>query len=78
MNASDNRWDNLRVATRSQNNMNKKCKGYYFSKKEGKYKSLIQVDYKKICLGTFDTEHEAKIAYENAVDKYHGEFGRKS
>jgi hypothetical protein len=73
----DNRWDNLRIATRSQNSMNRDSKGYYYSSKQSKYRALIQVGYKKIDLGGFDTEQEARSAYLNAVDKYHGEFGRK-
>ena len=75
---SNNKWDNLRLATRSQNSMNKTCKGYYYSKKQDKYRALIQVGYKKIDLGGYDTEQEARSAYQNAVDKYHGEFGRKA
>lgn len=72
----DNRWINLRSATRSQNNMNRKCKGYYFSSKQGKYRAIIQHNYKKIDLGGFDTKEEAVSAYNSAVEKYHGDFGR--
>lgn len=74
----DNKWDNLRLATRSQNRMNMPCKGFYYSSKQGKYRAIIQHNYKKIDLGGFDTEEEAVSAYNSAVELYHGEFGRKA
>lgn len=72
----DNRWDNLREATKSQNMYNKKstsqsgAKGVY-KVKNGRYRVLIQ-------LGTFDTLEEASKIYNDAALKLQGEFAHSS
>jgi len=81
---SDNRICNLRLATDSQNDYNSKIpknnksgyKGVHPEKRTGKWYSQIQVNKKRICLGTFDTPEEARAAYCAAAIKYHGEFAR--
>lgn len=73
---NDNRWCNLREATESQNNRNKKVnsknslgvKGVSKSK-DGKFRVYI-------CLGTYTTVEEAKSVYDEAAKKLHGEFYR--
>ena len=68
----DNRIINLRSVTRQQNQWNRKTdKGYYFNKREGKFRAKIYLDWKEINLGYFNTEEEAKQAYLNAKEKYH-------
>lgn len=78
---SDNRKCNLRIVTRSQNNMNvrlqknstSKVTGVVFDKARNKYKAQIGVNYKNIVLGRFDTIEEAIQARKDAEKKYFGE-----
>ena len=57
---ADNRIENLRVATKSQNELNKKStKGFFHCKKTGKFKAYIQRTH----LGYFGTPHAARMAY---------------
>jgi hypothetical protein len=70
-NKTDNRISNLRNVTQQQNTFNNKAKGYCYDKRSGKYESYIKINYKKIYLGKFNTEQEAREAYLNAKKKYH-------
>jgi hypothetical protein len=45
-------------------------KGYYLTK-YGKYKAQITVDNKKLYLGSFHTEEEARQTYIDGKLKYH-------
>ena len=70
----DNRICNLRSVTRQQNQFNrKKVKGFYkgFYKDSIYYVSQIYINKKKIYLGYFNTEQEARNAYLQAKEKYH-------
>lgn len=77
---NDNRWCNLREATRSQNCMNKYKKNSLCSIKERKRKSYnvfevsVNVNGKQIYIGIYKNIDEAKIASTNARKKYHGDF----
>jgi hypothetical protein len=81
-NGLDNRRENLRLATRSQNMANKTVyltnklgvKGVYL--RNNRYRAQIQVEGRKIMLGTFDTLDEAREAYKQAAVKHFGEFAR--
>ncbi|MGA2171700.1 MAG: AP2 domain-containing protein [Sedimentisphaerales bacterium] len=83
-NGLDNRRDNLRPATRSQNNCNipkrknttSRFIGVHFAKKANKWVAQIKHTKKKIWLGYFDNEIDAAKAYDAAAAKYHGEFAR--
>lgn len=76
----DNRKENLRVVSKSQNMMNRSIQknsssGYKgVSKCLGKWRAYIVVDRKQIHLGVFDEKINAAIAYNEAVVKYHGEY----
>jgi hypothetical protein len=76
----DNRLDNLRLATRAQNGANRRAmrcglKGAYPSQ-NGKWKAKIQFSGKLKHLGTFDSEHEAHMAYAMAAMLQFGEYAR--
>jgi HNH endonuclease/AP2 domain len=81
-NKSDNRFDNLREATRAQNRANSKTlnkhglKGVYFHKwlKEKPYEARITSERKQRSLGCFATPEEAHEAYRKAFIELHGEF----
>jgi hypothetical protein len=80
----DNRRQNLRFATHSENVQNRgkrknttsKFIGVWFRKVNGKWESRITHKDKKIYIGTFDSEIDAAKAYDEAARKYHGEFAR--
>lgn len=81
-NTFNNRKSNLRVATHQQNTFN--CgvrgdsksgfKGVTYHKATGRWRARIGVNYQQINLGEFDTPEEAALAYNEAAQKYHGEF----
>jgi len=79
---TDNRFSNLRLATRAENlrnrlkkeNLTSKYKGVYWCKKQKKWRAQITTNKKVIKLGSFADEFEAHMAYREAAVKYHGEF----
>ena len=71
-NRSDNRIENLRLVTQTQNQQNRQqSKGFYFSKRKGKYISQIIVDGVKKHLGSFDCPLMAHLTYRDAKAQYH-------
>ncbi len=80
----DNRRENLRVATNSQNQYNKPLqknntsgyKGVTYFKQFGKWVARIRVNNKSIYLGVFDTPEAAADARKIAAIELHGEFAR--
>jgi hypothetical protein len=81
-NRSNNRWDNLRSASRSQSNANRglnrnnKCGLKGVSRYRGRWRSTIRKDWRTQHLGIFLTPQEAHAAYAKAARKLHGEFAR--
>jgi hypothetical protein len=77
---TDNRIDNLRLATTQENNRNfpkrKNCRSIYKGVVYEKdiITARIKIDGKLIRLGKFDTELNAHQAYCLAAKKYFGEF----
>lgn len=83
-NKLDNRWANLRLATKSQNGMNKGLRKDNVSghsgvrkTKHGTYSAQIKKDRIVIWLGTFKTKEEAIAARKEAELKHFGEFAPK-
>ena len=82
----DNRRENLRLATHSENTCNRQSaptgksrfRGVYLDKREGKgkkkWRAEIYKDNKKYRLGRFETEEEAAAAYNQKAIELHGEF----
>lgn len=78
--ASNDRIENLRPATKSQNGQNRRRSkrsssvgmiGVYFDKSRGKYASEIILNRKKTYIGRFDTPEEAHLAYLKAKRVMH-------
>lgn len=76
---ANNRWDNFRLVTRTQNQGNARSrvplKGVT-RVRTGKYIAQIQRSMRKMHLGTFDTAAEAHAAYVVAAKKVFGVFAR--
>lgn len=78
----DNRKENLRICTKTDNNRNrsKRCdsknkyRGYAFHNKNKNFIAQISVNGKNIHLGCFKTEEEAAMAYNEAAYIYFGKF----
>lgn len=79
---TDNRWENLRPANRSENCTNRRTfsttgfKGVSFHKYgyKKKYTARIVANGKLKSLGYFETPEQAHAAYVAAALKYHGQF----
>jgi hypothetical protein len=81
-NRSDNRWNNLREATKSQNKRNSRIRADSRNQFKGvrrehrglPWSARIWVDGKDVRLGSFTTEQAAADAYKVAALRYFGEF----
>lgn len=79
---SDNRWTNLRLASRQDNARNQSItakntsgfKGVSFHKRTGKWRADIKVEDSQKSLGSFTTPEQASLAYREAAMKYFGAF----
>jgi hypothetical protein len=79
---TDNSIANLRLATQSQNNMNKGAqtnnkaglKGVFWVKKAGKYCATVTANGKRRYLGYFADPQDAHAAYVLAAAEAHGSF----
>jgi hypothetical protein len=72
----DNRLVNLRWATRSENNINKKISGVVFH--QGKWRPRINKDKKSYYFGLYDTKEEAIVARDKKAKELYGEFVYKN
>lgn len=83
-NGLNNRQENLRPATRSENLRNTRisrrsttgCKGVMVHKKSGRFRAQIQINGVVRHLGYFSTKEAAAAAYAEASAQLHGSFGR--
>ena len=62
---------NLRPATQQQNLFNTNAKGYFWCKRDNKWRAKITLNEKQIYLGSFEKEEDAHQAYIEAKKKYH-------
>lgn len=76
----DNRWVNLREATRSQNQTNtglyknNKCGHRGVHRHQGRWRAMISVDGKNKHIGYFNSESEAASAWESEARSHRGDF----
>ena len=82
-NTLNNKKNNLRVCTLQQNCYNisarkytSKYRGIYFDKGSNKWASSININRKKIYLGTFKDEKTAAKMYDVCANYLYGEFAR--
>lgn len=81
-NKLDNRKENLRIASRAQNQRNHSIrnsntsgyKGVYWHTKANKWVSQINIDGIGTHLGLFSNIIHAALAYDRAAKEHHGEF----
>jgi hypothetical protein len=78
---TNNKFDNLREATESQNCMNKKMQSNNTSgfigvhkNKEGKWTASAKKGERKVNLGRFDFAEDASNAYQHFIKNNRGEF----
>lgn len=82
---ANNRWANLREATRSQNMANRGAtrtnptgtKGVCWDEQRHGWRAAITVDRKRIHLGIFGDAAQAQEAYWLAARQHFGQFARK-
>lgn len=82
----DNRKSNLRLATRAENARNVSrgksntsgYKGVHHIKGLNSYRAVIWVDNKRIHLGYFKDIKDAAQAYNEAAEKYHGDYAKRN
>lgn len=75
----DNRVENLRLATPSQNAQNQeRARGFkgVSQLKTGRWMARICREYTSYYLGVYKTKEEALAAYDIASKAVHGDFGR--
>lgn len=81
LNGLDNRRQNLRPCSPSQNHANQ-VKSHGTSRFKGvsrngrRWEASIVKDYRKHALGFYDNEEDAAKAYDEAARRLHGEFAR--
>jgi hypothetical protein len=78
---SDNRIDNIREATRSENCANRsrwgtssRYRGVHYHSRLKKWEAGIRVDGKRKYLGVFHKEIDAALAYDQAAREFFGNF----
>lgn len=81
-NPANNKIENLRPATRSQNKINRRSRigssskylGVNFDKRSKKWVSRIRINGKSTQIGSFKEENLAALTWNRFAVKYYGEF----
>jgi hypothetical protein len=81
---ANNRWDNLREATSSQNKMNNRMrsdnssghKGVHWNTRRRKWCAEVWIDGKKHVFGFFASVEDAVAARDNGARRLHGDYRR--
>jgi hypothetical protein len=81
---TDNRIENLRAASRSENAYNMKIldanksgiKNVHWNKEKQHWRVALRADTKKIHIGSFKDLEAAELVAQLAREKYHGKFAR--
>jgi hypothetical protein len=84
LDGTNNRWSNLREATKAQNGANTRApctntsgfKGVSLQRKTGRFRAYIKHAGKQKWLGSHDTAESAHAAVSAATAELRGEFGR--
>jgi hypothetical protein len=84
LDGANNKWSNLRRASKSQNQANRPTplnntsgiKGVFWDKRCQKWQAQIMVNGVRIGLGNYLILDEAGAAYRAAAEKYFGQFAR--
>jgi hypothetical protein len=79
---NDNSWSNLRLATHSQQQMNKvkrkgltsTYRGVNWCRRKGMWEAKIRINGKQVKLGYFTNELDAHLEYKRYSEQYHGDF----
>jgi len=71
---SDNRLENLRTATLSQNQGNRRELGVRLRKDTNRWQAFVKINGKKRHLGMYKDKEQAISAYRKAHAEYHKEF----
>ena len=79
----NNSKKNLRIVTRSQNNMNRdktphssRFKGVCHRSRANRWEANIKINRKRVYIGLYETEIEAALAYNQKAIELHGEYAR--
>lgn len=81
----DNTRDNLRICSQKENTFNRKkpnivCTSKYlgvsYKATRSLWRSFININGKRKCLGRFSDEYSAAVAYDNAAKSLVGDFAR--
>jgi len=79
-NGLNNRRDNLRIATNTQNQHNREAKHQYkgvdYLPEKNKWMARITVEGKQLYIGIFDTPEQAAEAYNKRAIHHFGEFAK--
>ena len=78
----DNRKSNLRIVNSTQNQMNAKirsnnvsnCTGVHYNKKMNRWVATIQINKKRLSLGTYENYSDAVSARKSAENKYFTQY----
>lgn len=84
-NPADNRIENLRLATGTQNSansgMNRRnksgVKGVFWNRFRGKWQAIVGYNGKLILVGSFDRMEDAVVARQKAANEIFGEFANE-